>query len=236
MSKIVVHARDMVEPSRNSPLRLRSFGAMIAATLVMWFSPTPAYAQNEEDGVFTYAFRGLGVGAPVGAAAGYLLTRDDKWESEDWKDVGMGVAIGAITGAVGGIAIGITDLSDGKMGMGATVLRDTWYGTLLGITVGAIVGGVLLMDSGDGEDILKAMAWGAVIGAPVGIGVGFLEAGMRGQIGNAEQNRYAGSSGRSLTPVDDHLRFALVPMRTTTPQPLTSSHGVVWVPTVFGTF
>lgn len=220
-------------------LRPSRLGALAAAIAMATFTPKQARAQSEEDGVFTYGFRGLGVGAPVGAAAGYLLTRDDNWQSDDWKDLGMGVAIGAITGAVGGIAIGITDLSDGRMGMGATVLRDTWYGTLLGITVGAIVGGVLVMDSGEGEDILQAMAWGAVIGAPVGIGVGFLEAGMRGQIGSANPNRYAYlPAAGSPTPSREQLSFALVPMRAPTPKAMTGSLGqeLVWVPTLVGTF
>lgn len=235
----MVHDRDMVKPSRMKVSGPRSLGAIAAVVAVSLFSPKSALAQADEEGVFTYAFRGLGIGAPVGAAAGYLLTRDDEWRSDDWKDLGTGVAIGAITGAVGGIAIGITDLSDGKMGMGATVLRDTWYGTLLGITVGAIVGGVLVMDSGDGEDILAGMAWGAVIGAPVGIGVGFIEAGMRGQMGMANQNRYASlPNHEKFVQSNDELRFALVPMRTATRQQAIAdtTPELVWVPTVYGTF
>lgn len=207
-----------------------------------------ASAQSEDEGVFTYAFRGLGIGAPVGAAAGYLLTRDDQWQSDDWKDLGMGVAIGAITGAVGGLAIGITDLSDGQMGMGATVLRDTWYGTLLGFTVGAIVGGVLVMDSGDAEDILGGMAWGAVIGAPVGIGVGFIEAGMRGQMGMANAPGYArlpatkssvlkGSVSKGSLSSGPGLDFALVPVRAVAhPLHVAERPEVVWVPTLVGSF
>jgi len=199
---------------------------------------TNASAQSEDEGVFTYAFRGLGIGAPVGAAAGYLLTRDDSWQSDDWKDLGMGVAIGAITGAVGGIAIGITDLSDGQMGMGATVLRDTWYGTLLGITVGAIVGGVLVMDSGQAKDILGGMAWGAVIGAPVGIGVGFIEAGMRGQMGMTNAPHYARLSAPSSAGSRERgLEFALVPVRGLAEPPHVGGRPeVVWVPTLVGNF
>lgn len=223
----------------HAPLGARRFGLRVFAclTAVLLVSP-PASAQNEEEGVFTYAFRGLGVGAPVGAAAGYLLTRDDDWGSDDWKDLGTGVAIGAIAGAAGGIAIGITDLSDGRMGMGATVLRDTWYGTLLGVTIGAIVGGVLIMDSGDGEDLLGGMAWGAVIGAPVGLGVGFIEAGMRGQMGASGPSRYAGVGPTNDAPVTStELRFALVPTRAVA-GPLASGERqeLVWVPTVFGSF
>lgn len=208
-----------------------AFGVGAIAAL----TASPAQAQDD-DSAFTYAFRGLGIGVPVGAAAGYLITRDGDWGSDNWRDVGVGVAVGAIGGAMGGLAIGIADLSDGKTGMGGTVLRDTWYGTLLGATVGAIIGLVHVMDDGSGEDVLVATAWGAVIGAPVGIGVGFLEAGMRGQMGMTTPNRYAVVSDAELTALSSPatpLRFALVPLRTGT----AGTHAqLTWVPTLTGSF
>lgn len=209
-------------------------GVALCVGVVTALSASPARAQDD-DSAFTYAFRGLGIGVPVGAAAGYLITRDGDWDSKNWRDVGVGVAVGAIGGAMGGLAIGIADLSDGKTGMGGTVLRDTWYGTLLGATVGAIIGLVRVMDAGSGEDVLVATAWGAVIGAPVGIGVGFLEAGMRGQMGMAAPNRYAGVSSAELTALSAPaapLHLTLTPVRAG----LGTHAQVTWVPTLSGSF
>ncbi len=209
---------------------LRSAVVAVSAATAVQFASPDASAQTEES-VFTYAFRGLGIGVPVGLSAGYLLTKDSDWGSEDWQDVGTGVAIGAISGAVGGIAIGLADLSDGRSGMGAIVLRDTWYGTLLGITVGAIVGGVSLMNTGEGEDMLVGMAWGAVIGAPVGIGVGFAEAALRGEMGQANAPRYAMVSPGSRVGPQTSLSFRITPVVEDRVQ-----RKMVWVPTLSGTF
>ena len=205
---------------------------MGAATSVQ-LAAASASAQSDES-VFTYGFRGLGTGVPIGLAAGYLLTRDDSWGTEDWQDVGLGVAIGAISGAAGGLAIGLADLSDGRSGMGAIVLRDTWYGTLLGVTVGAIVGAVRVMHSGEGEDILVSMAWGAVIGAPVGIGVGFAEAALRDDVAHTEAPRYARGlrpSATQETSSTRSLHFTVSPVIT---QSAPNRWG--WVPTLNGTF
>lgn len=188
-----------------------------------------AVSSEANESVFVYAFRGLGIGAPVGLSAGYLLTRDDSWGSEDWQHLALGTAVGAITGAVGGLGIGLADLSDGRSGMGAIVLRDTWYGTLLGITIGAIIGGVRWMGDGDGEDMLVSMAWGAVIGAPVGIGVGFAEAALRGEMGSTQSRVTHVATSRE--PQATSLTFALTPVLT----PSKDSH-LGWMPSVSGTF
>jgi hypothetical protein len=114
--------------------------------------------------------------------------------------------------------------------MGAIVLRDTWYGTLLGITVGAIVGGVSLMNTGDGEDMLVGMAWGAVIGAPVGVGVGFAEAAMRGEMGQTTTPRYALDSSGTRGGSETSLNFRLTPVVDRVQRKM------IWVPTLSGTF
>jgi hypothetical protein len=218
--------------------RARAFHSVHQALLAMPITAallaTPllsktAHAQTSES-AFTYAFRGLGIGVPVGLSAGYLLTRDGDWDTEDWQDVGLGVAIGAIGGAVGGLTVGLIDASDGRMGTGAIVLRDTWYGTMLGITVGAIVGGVTLMYSGEAEDLLVGMAWGAVIGAPVGVGVGFIEAALREDA--ASPPGYAGVSPLVDTARDSTgLTFHLTPVVAPGTQ-----RQMTWVPTLRGTF
>lgn len=216
------------------PVRRALLAVPIAAALLVTpqLSKT-AHAQTSES-AFTYAFRGLGIGVPVGLSAGYLLTRDGSWGTDDWRDVGLGVAIGAIGGAVGGLTVGLIDASDGRMGTGAIVLRDTWYGTMLGITVGAIVGGVSLMSSGDAEDLLVGMAWGAVIGAPVGVGVGFIEAALREDRASPPAPGYAGVSPLLDTARDSAstgLTFHLTPVVAPGTQ-----RQMTWVPTLRGTF
>jgi hypothetical protein len=206
----------------------------VGAAAAVQLAAVNASAQSD-DSVFTYAFRGLGTGAPIGLSAGYLLTRDESWGSEDWKDLGLGAAIGSISGAAGGLAIGLVDLKDGRTGMGAIVLRDTWYGTLLGITVGAIVGAVRVMNSGEGEDILVSMAWGAVIGAPVGVGVGFAEAALRDDVASTSAPSYALVSPlRRLTQtanVAPSLHFAVSPVISSGAQ-----NRLAWMPTLSGSF
>lgn len=184
-------------------------GLVLAAGIQL--APRTAAAQAPGS-VFSYAFQGLGTGAPIGLSAGYLLTRDESWGAEDWQDLGLGAAIGAISGAAGGLAIGLADLSDGRAGLGAIVLRDTWYGTMLGVTIGAIVGAVRLMDSGTGEDMLVSMAWGAVIGAPVGIGVGFIEAALRDDVASSNFDRQGVAARRSSNVNTSDWHVAITPV------------------------
>jgi hypothetical protein len=135
------------------------------------FGPNPDRAPS----VFAYGFRGLAIGAPVGLSTGYLLTRDEHWGSEDWRDLAIGTGVGAVGGAAAGLGVGFYDLYNSRPGTGMVVLRDTWYGTLLGATVGLIVGTVIWIDSGKAEDVLVGGAWGTVIGAPIGTVIGFIE-------------------------------------------------------------
>jgi hypothetical protein len=231
-------SQPLLDPRSFMPLKTMPLKTLIRSISTLGFvavvhlSPRSANAQAPES-VFGYAFQGLGVGAPIGIGASYLLTRDDSWGAEDWQDLGLGAAIGAISGAAGGLAIGLADMSDGQSGLGAIVLRDTWYGTLLGITVGAIVGGVRLMSSGEGEDVLVSMAWGAVIGAPVGIGVGFAEAAMRDEFGSSKAmvRGYALGTPATLRAATG-MRFGLTPLTATIGQ--RRQFGVM--PSVTGTF
>ncbi len=181
------------------------------------FGPNPERAPS----VFAYGFRGLLIGAPVGLSAGYLLTRDDDWGTEDWKDVGIGVGIGAVGGAVGGLGVGFYDLYDNRPGVGMVVLRDTWYGTLLGASVGLIIGSIYWIESGDAENVLVGGAWGTVIGAPVGTIIGFIE----------------GPRVRDYARVSPPPSYGLSFQALRTPAPLDQrTTTVTLVPTLTGTF
>jgi len=136
-----------------------------------FFGPDP----DEAPSVFTYAFRGFGIGSLLGASAGYLVLRDFDDHEDEWKDFGQSLGIGALTGTVGGLAIGLYDLNLEKPGVGGIVLRDTLYGTLLGGLVGAVAGGLAVIDSDQGEDIALGASIGSLSGAVVGVVMGFIE-------------------------------------------------------------
>lgn len=150
---------------------LASLVPEIASAQNRGFGPDPARAPS----VFAYGFRGLGIGAPVGLSTAYLLTRDGDWRQEDWETLAIGTGIGAVSGAVVGLAVGFYDLRDSHPGVGMVVLRDTFYGVLLGAGIGLIVGSIYWIESGHAESALAGAAWGTVIGAPVGAIIGFIE-------------------------------------------------------------
>lgn len=207
---------------------MRTFLLSLGFLACLWLTPNEAAAQRRGFGpnpehapsVFAYGFRGLGIGLPVGLSAGYLLTRDEDWGSEDWKDLGIGTGIGSVGGAVLGLGVGFYDLYDRRPGTGMVVLRDTGYGVLLGASIGLIIGAVYWIDDGEAENVLVGGAWGTVIGAPVGTVIGFLE----------------GPTVRDLSKgTAPAYGFALRPLRSRTA--FGEAHAsVTWVPTLTGTF
>ncbi len=136
-----------------------------------FFGPDP----DEAPSVFTYAFRGFGIGTLLGMSAGYLALRDFEDHEEEWKDFGQSIGIGALSGTVGGLAVGLYDLNLEKPGVGGIVLRDTLYGTVLGGLVGAVAGGLAVIDSDNGEDVVLGASVGSLSGAALGIVMGFIE-------------------------------------------------------------
>jgi hypothetical protein len=139
--------------------------------------------------VFTYGFRGLAVGALGGTSFGYIVARDDGFESDDWKPVVYGLGIGALSGGLIGLTLGFVDLSDDRPGMGSIALRDMLYGALLGLAAGAITGALVLIGSGEPEHILFGAAVGTLAGTLVGLVIGVIE-GRR--IVDSPQHRYPG--------------------------------------------
>lgn len=150
--------------------------------------------------VFTYGWRGLAVGGLGGISLGYIIARDDGFESDDWKPVVYGLGVGALMGGALGLTLGFFDLSDDRPGVGNIALRDMLYGAIFGLAAGAIVGALVLISSEDPEHILFGAAVGTLSGTMVGLVFGIIE-GRR--IIDSPQHRYP---GRSFGPT-----FAFVP-------------------------
>ena len=89
-----------------------------------------------------YGFTGLGAGLLIGAGGGYLAARDPDWkyDKRNYRALGLGAGIGALSGMALGLGLGAADLGADAPGYGGVVLRDTLYGTGLGAVAGAIGG------------------------------------------------------------------------------------------------
>jgi hypothetical protein len=163
---------------------------LLAPLLLVTCLALPAVCEAQGGGrdsppsMFTYGFNGIWLGAALGLSMGYLST-GSSYDDGEWKNLVIGAGIGAIVGVAGGITLGLVDTSSGLQ-TGRYVLRDTWYGTLLGALTGAAVGALLLIDSGDEKDILVGAAIGALIGAAAGAVYGVVE----GQAANRRARVY----------------------------------------------
>ena len=155
-----------------------------------YYGPYSEYSPS----VFTYGWRGLAVGGLAGLSLGYIIARDDGFESDDWKPVVYGLGVGALTGGALGLTLGFIDLDDDRPGMGNIALRDMLYGAVFGMAAGAIVGALVLIESEEPEHILFGAAVGTLSGTLVGLVVGIIE-GRR--IIDSPQHRYP---GRGLGP------------------------------------
>jgi hypothetical protein len=132
----------------------------------------------------------------LGLSAGYLVARDAGWDSgEDWKPLVYGTGIGALSGGVLGLTLGIVDMARDTPGLGAIVLRDTVYGTAFGAGAGAIVGTLFLVSSKEPEHILLGASIGALVGAGAGVALGIVE-------GNRSRARRAPVTA-ALAPLPD---------------------------------
>ena len=125
--------------------------------------------------VFDGAYQGLLVGGLAGLSVGYLFARQDGLHSSDWKPLVYGAGIGALTGSVLGLTLGIVDMSQRKPGRNGYVMRDGLYGAGLGAILGGIVGGLAAISSSKKEHILLGGSIGALSGTCLGMGVGFVE-------------------------------------------------------------
>jgi hypothetical protein len=149
--------------------------AFVAATDVQAQSRPFGPDTSQAPSVFHYAFRGFGIGTLLGLSTGYLIERDERWDGANTRGLAIATGIGALAGTGIGLGIGMLDLGAQRPGVGAIVLRDTLYGTVLGAAVGAVTGGILWLADGSGRDMLLGASIGSLIGAGVGLVVGFIE-------------------------------------------------------------
>ena len=138
--------------------------------------PSAHAADAQPPTVFDGAYQGLLVGGVAGLATGYLFARQNGWHSSsDWKPLVYGAGIGALTGSVIGLTLGIVDMSQRKPGRNGYVMRDGLYGAGLGAVLGGIAGGLAAISSKKGEHVLLGASIGVLSGTCLGMGVGFVE-------------------------------------------------------------
>jgi hypothetical protein len=138
--------------------------------------PSAQAADLQPPTVFDGAYQGLLVGGTAGLATGYLFARRGGWDSSsDWKPLVYGAGIGALTGSVLGLTLGIVDMTQRKPGRNGYVMRDGLYGAGLGAVLGGIAGGLAAISSKKAEHVLLGGSIGVLSGACLGMGVGFVE-------------------------------------------------------------
>ena len=86
-----------------------------------------------------------------------------------------GAGIGALTGSVLGLTLGIVDMAQRKPGRNGYVMRDGLYGAGLGAVLGGIAGGLGALAAKKGEYILLGASIGVLTGTVGGMAVGFVE-------------------------------------------------------------
>jgi hypothetical protein len=149
---------------------------LVVCALVLGIARFARAAELPPPTVFDGAYQGLLVGALAGGATGYLFARSDTWKtSGGWKPVVYGAGIGALTGSVLGLTLGIVDMAQRKPGRNGYVMRDGLYGAGLGAVLGAIAGGLGALAAKKGEYILLGASIGVLTGTCGGIAVGFVE-------------------------------------------------------------
>ena len=150
--------------------------------------------EEEAPSVFSRAAQGLLAGSVIGAAGGYLVGRRDGWERSDWRSVGLGVGIGALSGTGFGLMLGFMD--QGGVRAGRYIPRDMMAGAGLGGVVGAVAGGIAAAAADDGERV----AYGASIGILAGAGLGLITGIVEGQTKDRTETQTTVTSRIKLSP------------------------------------
>jgi hypothetical protein len=144
------------------------------------FAQTTTVQQDDGPGIISMGLSGIFPGAAVGGSAGYLVGRRDGWKKSDWRAVGLGLGIGALSGAGFGILLGVIDKSGAPAGR--YIARDWAAGVGFGALIGVIAGGISAARNDKAEYALFGTAIGAISGAGLGIITGIIE-------GAAKRNR-----------------------------------------------
>jgi hypothetical protein len=136
---------------------------------------------NQEDddapSIFATASQGLLAGTLVGISGGYLVGRRDDWERADWRAVGLGAGIGALSGAGFGLMLGFMDR--GGAHAGRYIPRDMVAGAGFGALIGVIGGGISAARNDEGERVLLGTTIGVISGAGLGILTGIIEGSLK---------------------------------------------------------
>ena len=118
-----------------------------------------------------YGWRGLGMGALAGTAAGFIQYSDNG----DSDDILLGAGYGSLIGAGLGLVLGAIDVQRGQRGMGDIILRDMNRASGFGAAVGSIWGGVNAIINEDWEELGRGAAWGYLGGLALGAVVALYE-------------------------------------------------------------
>jgi hypothetical protein len=170
--------------------------ALAAALVVLGPARAARAAELQPPTVFDGAYQGLLVGALAGGATGYMFSRSDTWkETGGWKPLLYGAGIGALSGAVIGLTLGVVDLAQRHPGRNGYVMRDGLYGAGLGIVLGGIAGGLAAMSAKKGEYVLFGAAIGTLSGTVGGMAVGFVEGYRKYSVSVAPVERPDGTVG-----------------------------------------
>jgi hypothetical protein len=163
----------MTHSSRSLRITFAAAALAFAATAL---PPASSRADMPDAGsLVDYGFKGFTLGLELGLAVGYITT-GPKWQQSEWKNLVIGMGVGALSGMTTGIVIAVADsTADGVPG-GYYLLRDAGYGTLLGATMGGVVGMLFWVDDGSSKDVLQGAAWGSIFGAGAGLVYGVIEA------------------------------------------------------------
>ncbi|HEX5659732.1 MAG TPA: hypothetical protein VFX59_21205 [Polyangiales bacterium] len=176
----------------------------LLALFLAAFVPGGAHAQNQSSddgpGIISMGLSGIFPGAAVGGSAGYLVGRRDGWKKSDWRAVGLGLGIGALSGAGFGILLGIINESGAPAGR--YIARDWAAGVGFGALIGVIAGGISAARNDKAEYALFGTAIGAISGAGLGIITGIIE-------GAAKRNRSGTTTTTTTTTSKLHLEPSL---------------------------
>jgi hypothetical protein len=177
-------------------MKQRCLGMLLAIVLVVGFSRSPRAENLPPPTVFDGAYQGLLVGALAGTATGYMFARSDTWDkSGGWKPLAYGAGIGAVSGAVLGLTLGIVDMAQRKPHRNAYVMRDGLYGAGVGALLGGIIGGMVTLSTKKADHLLLGGAIGTLTGTVGGMAVGFVEGYRKYSVSVAPVERPDGSYG-----------------------------------------